>query len=93
MKGVAASDSLSVAMDGADIRQHVGDHAFFTHESVAYALTPQGHNSEPRRGYQGLSKVDEFRWQQGRLFRKIPMSSPMSSTQTISPSTPLPAAT
>ena len=34
--------TLSVAMDGADIRQHVGDHAFFTHESVAYALTLKG---------------------------------------------------
>ncbi|MCM1076054.1 MAG: carboxypeptidase-like regulatory domain-containing protein [Bacteroides sp.] len=34
--------TLNVSMDGNDIRQHIGDHAFYTHESAAYAFTIKG---------------------------------------------------
>lgn len=34
--------TLNVAMDGGNIRQHIGDHAFHTHESAAYAFSIKG---------------------------------------------------
>ena len=33
---------LNVAMDGNDIRQHIGEHAFHTHESASYAFSVKG---------------------------------------------------
>ena len=34
--------TLSVSADGTDLRQHIGDHAFHTHESAAYAFSLKG---------------------------------------------------
>lgn len=34
--------TLKVAMEGNALRQHVGDHAFYTHESAAYAFALKG---------------------------------------------------
>ncbi len=34
--------TLSVSMMGTNISQHIGDHAFYTHESAAYAFTLKG---------------------------------------------------
>lgn len=34
--------TLGVSMMGTDISQHIGDHAFYTHESAAYAFTLKG---------------------------------------------------
>lgn len=34
--------TLNVAMDGNDIRQHIGEHAFHTHESASYAFSVKG---------------------------------------------------
>lgn len=34
--------TLNVSMEGSGLRQHVGDHAFFTDESVAYAFSLKG---------------------------------------------------
>ena len=34
--------TLNVSPDGNNIRQHIGDHAFYTHESAAYAFSVKG---------------------------------------------------
>ena len=34
--------TLNVSLDGNNLRQHVGDHAFYTHESAAYAFSIKG---------------------------------------------------
>lgn len=34
--------TLNVSMDDNNIRQHIGDHAFYTHESAAYAFSVKG---------------------------------------------------
>jgi len=34
--------TLNVSIDGSNIRQHIGDHAFHTHESAAYAFSVKG---------------------------------------------------
>ncbi|MCM1254917.1 MAG: carboxypeptidase-like regulatory domain-containing protein [Duncaniella sp.] len=34
--------TLNVSLDGSNIRQHIGDHAFYTHESAAYAFSIKG---------------------------------------------------
>lgn len=34
--------TLNVSLDGNNIRQHIGDHAFYTHESAAYAFSIKG---------------------------------------------------
>ncbi len=34
--------TLNVSMDGNNISQHIGDHAFYTHESAAYAFSIKG---------------------------------------------------
>ena len=34
--------TLNVAMDGNDIRQHIGEHAFHTHECASYAFSVKG---------------------------------------------------
>ena len=34
--------TLNVSLEGNNIRQHIGDHAFYTHESAAYAFSIKG---------------------------------------------------
>lgn len=34
--------TLNVSLDGSNISQHIGDHAFYTHESAAYAFSVKG---------------------------------------------------
>ena len=34
--------TLNVSLDGSTLSQHIGDHAFYTHESAAYAFSIKG---------------------------------------------------
>ncbi len=53
--------TLSVAIDGANLRQHVGDHAFFTHESASYALSVKGVTVSLEGGVKGYFRTLDSR--------------------------------
>ncbi len=51
--------TLSVGSDGRNLRQHIGDHAFFTQESAAYAFSFKGITISLEGGLKGyLRKMD-----------------------------------
>ncbi len=56
--------TLCVSMNGNGIRQHIGDHAFHTHESAAYAFSIKGITVSLEAGLKGYirsmdSKIDD----------------------------------
>lgn len=51
--------TLSVSMNGDNLRQHIGDHAFYTHESVAYAFTLKGFTVSLEAGVKGYLRSME----------------------------------
>lgn len=45
--------TLNVSLEGNNIRQHIGDHAFYTHESAAYAFSIKGISVSLEGGVKG----------------------------------------
>lgn len=48
--------TLRVRLDGGDMRQHVGDHAFYTNESASYAFTIKGVTVSITGGVKGYAR-------------------------------------
>jgi len=48
--------TLNVSMDGGNFSQHIGDHAFYTHESAAYAFSLKGITVSLEGGVKGYMR-------------------------------------